>query len=139
MTWTGGCLCGDVRYKASEDPSWVGNCHCTQCQKFTGSAFQPGGRFSRDAFEWTKGRPTLYKSSDRASRGFCGCCGSSLTWETSDALYILVGSLDRAEDVQPEDHVWTETWLPWLKLDDDLPRRSGPPPGVELPPGWSES
>ncbi len=139
MEWTGGCLCGEVRFRATEDPEWVGHCHCTTCQKFTGSAFQTSGRFARDAFEWTKGRPTLYKSSERATRGFCARCGSSLTWETADALYVLVGSLDRAGDVQPEGHVWTKSWLSWLKLDDGLPRGLGPPPGVELPPGWPES
>ena len=35
----GGCLCGKVRYSASGDPVFVGVCHCTDCQKFTGSAF----------------------------------------------------------------------------------------------------
>ena len=35
----GGCLCGKVRYSASGDPAFVGVCHCTDCQKFTGSAF----------------------------------------------------------------------------------------------------
>ncbi len=36
---TGGCLCGHVRYSANADPVFVGVCHCTHCQRQTGTAF----------------------------------------------------------------------------------------------------
>ena len=39
MTWSGGCLCGKVRYEASETPGWVGHCHCRLCRRHTGAAF----------------------------------------------------------------------------------------------------
>ncbi len=122
MEWTGGCLCGDVRYRASQDPEWVGNCHCTMCRKNSGAAFTPWAVYSRETFEWTKGAPTLYRSSEPVTRGFCARCGSTLSWETAEKFGVAVGSLDRPEDVQPESHTNTGTWLPWIKLHDDLPR-----------------
>ena len=122
MEWTGGCLCGDVRYRASQDPEWVGSCHCTMCRKMSGAAFSTYAVFSRESFEWTKGAPAHYRSSEPTSRGFCARCGSTLSWEKTEKFGVMVGSLDRPEDVQPEDHNCTGTWLPWLKMDDNLPR-----------------
>ena len=122
MEWTGGCLCGDVRYRASQDPKWVGSCHCTMCRKISGAAFSTYAVYSRETFEWTKGVPTLYRSSEPTSRGFCANCGSTLSWETAETFGVMVGSLDRPEDVRPECHTYTGTWLPWIKMDDGLPR-----------------
>jgi hypothetical protein len=48
MEWTGGCLCGDIRFKAGKDPVWVGHCHCTLCRKQTGTAFTTGAIFAED-------------------------------------------------------------------------------------------
>jgi hypothetical protein len=39
-----------------------------------------------------------------------------------DRVQVALGSLDRPQDVQPDDHVWTERQMPWLNLVDDLPR-----------------
>jgi hypothetical protein len=125
MQWTGGCLCGDVRYQVSQDPEWVGSCHCTMCRKISGTAFSTYAVFSRETFEWTKGVPALYRSSEPTTRGFCARCGSTLSWETTEIFGVAVGSLDRPEDVQPECHTNTTTWLPWIKMDDDLPRLEG--------------
>lgn len=122
MEWTGGCLCGDVRYRASEDPEWVGNCHCSMCRKQNGAAFSTYAVFSPETFEWTKGMPTLYRSSQEVDRGFCARCGSTLSWESAEYFGVTVGSLDKPEDIRPECHTNTTTWLPWIKMDDDLPR-----------------
>ena len=126
MEWTGGCLCGDVHYRANVEPEWVGNCHCTICRKVSGAAFGTMAAFPRDGFEWTKGTPTYYQSSEKAKRGFCARCGSTLTWETSNIFSIFVGSLDRPEAMKPNGDFYTTTCLPWVKLDDDLPRFPGP-------------
>ena len=39
--FTGGCLCGQVRYECSADPFFMGNCHCRDCQKSSGGAYEP--------------------------------------------------------------------------------------------------
>ena len=125
MEWTGGCFCGDLRYRTNQDPEWVGSCHCTMCRKISGAAFSTYAVFPPETLEWTKGAPTQYRSSEATTRGFCARCGSTLSWETEEMFGVMVGSLDRPEDVQPECHTNTGTWLPWLKMDDDLPRLEG--------------
>ena len=128
MEWTGGCLCGAVRYRATADPVRAVNCHCGMCRKSSGAAFLTFVHFPLGAFAWTKGAPTRYRSSPEAGRGFCARCGSPLMMYESvlgDRVQVTLGSLDRAGDVRPDDHVWTESQLPWLHVEDDLPRFPG--------------
>ena len=125
MAWTGGCLCGAVRYRAAADPVRAVSCHCAICRRVSGAAFLTFVHFPLAAFRWTEGEPTRYRSSAGAERGFCGRCGSTLTMHETvlgDRVQVTLGSLDRPEDVRPDDHVWTESQLPWLRIDDDLPR-----------------
>lgn len=125
MEWTGGCMCGGVRYRAAADPVRAVNCHCGMCRKASGAAFLTFVHFPIDAFEWTEGEPARYRSSSEAERGFCGRCGSTLTMHESvleDRVQVTLGSLDRPESVRPDDHVWTESQLPWLRIKDELPR-----------------
>ena len=124
MNWTGGCLCGDVRFRATKDPDGARHCHCTLCRRQTGAAFITGVRFAGESFEWTKGKPAYFRDSMEVDRSFCARCGSSMTWEPPgrDDITVWAGSLDRAEDVHPISHWCTSTMLPWLKLDDGLPQ-----------------
>ncbi|WP_119462176.1 GFA family protein [Rhodospirillaceae bacterium SYSU D60014] len=125
MVWTGGCLCGDVQYRAEADPLRAVICHCGMCRRVSGAPFLAFVHFPVEAFTWTKGGPTRYRSSADAERGFCRRCGSTLTMHETvlaDRVQVTLGSLDRPQDVRPDDHVWTEEQLPWLRIDDDRPR-----------------
>jgi hypothetical protein len=125
MEWTGGCLCGAVRYRATVDPIRAVNCHCGMCRRASGAASLTHVHFRIEAFAWIQGEPTRYRSSAEAERGFCDRCGSTLTMHETvldDRVQVALGSLDRPEGVRPDDHVWTKSQLPWLGIDDDLPR-----------------
>ena len=125
VAWTGGCMCGVVRYRATADPIRAVNCHCGKCRRASGAAFLTHVHFPVEAFTWTQGEPTRWRSSADAERGFCARCGSTLTMHESvldDRVQVSLGSLDRPGDVRPDDHVWTESQLSWLKIDDALPR-----------------
>ena len=125
MDWTGGCLCGAVRFCATAEPTRALICHCGMCRRHSGAAFLSFVHFPVAAFTWTEGEPTRYRSSAEAERGFCTRCGSTLSMHETvleDFVQVTLGSLDRPQDVQPDDHVWTEDQLPWLKIEDDLPR-----------------
>ena len=125
MEWTGGCLCGAVRYRAGADPLRVVSCHCGMCRRASGAAFLTFVHFPVSAFAWIAGQPTRYRSSAEAERGFCAVCGSTLSMHESvlaDRVQVSLGSLDRPDLVRPDDHVWTRSQLPWLKLVDDRPR-----------------
>ena len=124
MEWTGGCLCGALRYRASADPVRVVNCHCGMCRRTSGAAFMTFVHFPASAFAWTA-PPTHYRSSADAERGFCPVCGSTLSMREPvlpDRVQVSLGSLDRPDLVRPDDHVWTNSQLPWLEVVDDLPR-----------------
>lgn len=125
MEWTGGCLCGRVRYLASTDPIRAVNCHCGTCRRTSGAAFMTFVHFPAGAFAWTGAEPTRYRSSADAERGFCAACGSTLSMHEAvlaDRVQVSLGSLDRPDLVRPDDHVWTSSQLPWLEVVDDLPR-----------------
>ncbi len=77
---TGGCLCGDIRYRITGPAIDEGICHCRMCQRATGGLMVAGMTVSRDAFRLTRGEPKYYKSSPLAERGFCANCGSSLIY-----------------------------------------------------------
>jgi hypothetical protein len=127
---TGGCLCGDVRYRVRGEPVHVGRCHCADCRKESGSAFTIYGQWPIDAFELT-GEIASYHG-----RGFCPRCGSRLLDPPGpgDTLVeIRIGSLDDAPfGLKPEAEVWVKRREPWLASVDDASQHdeNRPRPGT---------
>ena len=99
MEWTGGCLCGAVRYEVSEPPQKSGYCHCRMCQKASGAPCTVGVYFAKQALRITRGQPTFYRSSNVAERGFCRNCGSQLLYLPIGSKSI-VGNVGRSHTVQ---------------------------------------
>ena len=95
---TGGCQCGAVRFRVTQTGR-SSVCHCRMCQKAFGSFFAP--LVSAPAFEWTRGAPKWFASSNLARRGFCAHCGTPLAYETSHGMELAVGAFDRPEKVAP--------------------------------------
>ena len=127
--WTGGCLCGAIRYEVRGDPIYIGHCHCSRCRKSSGAAFLTAALFPKDSIQWTTQVPKLYPSSAGVDRGFCPDCGSSLTFQSPGRLLLLIGSLDRPEEIDMSDprrfeanHVFFSEKLPWFHIEDNLPR-----------------
>ena len=129
MDWTGGCLCGAIRYKSSEAPHFASYCHCGMCRKSSGAPYAGFVQFSEDAVQWLEGRPREYQSSPGIIRRFCGDCGSSLTFETEGVMFLSLGSLDKPENVRFECHTYTNTKLASIDLTDGLPQHPGPAGG----------
>ena len=128
---TGGCMCGSIRYEASAQPFWSGYCHCRTCQRATGGPFGLFVDFRRDELKFSKGKPKIYHSTPWGERGFCANCGSPISMgyrgehmskERLECIGIYVGSLDEPEIAHPTEHQAVETQLPWLVVDDGLPR-----------------
>jgi hypothetical protein len=126
MEWTGGCLCGAIRYRASEAPQWASYCHCGMCRKVSGAPFMGFVEFPARTLQWTQGQPAQYHSSDGVIRRFCSTCGSSLTFEADGLVFISLGSLDSPEHVVVERHCYTKDRLPGIVLADGLPQFPGP-------------
>ena len=130
MEWTGGCLCGAVRYRVTGAALRGTICHCGICRRASGAAFLVWAILESNQHAWTKGEPASFQSSPRVLRKFCRACGSPLSFQFDDAVSdriigVTVGSLDRPEDFPPTRHNWTSSQLPWISLADGLPRNAG--------------
>ena len=108
LRMTGGCQCGAVRYahrwRRSRNPSI---CHCRMCQKAFGAFYAPLVGVPLDRFEVTRGKLSIFKSSDVVERGFCRDCGTPLSFRNldSDEINVSIGSLDDPKAVKPIDPV----------------------------------
>lgn len=121
----GGCACGAVRYRVAGPPRRVTHCHCLHCRRTSGAPFVTWAEFEAAAFEIVAGSPGRYESKPKVTREFCTACGTQLTYRHADeprTLDITACSLDAPDDLRPEDHVWAQRMLPWLRLEDGLPR-----------------
>lgn len=117
--YTGGCLCGDVRFVASGQPLRVGLCHCLDCRKHHGALFHASAIFPQDAVK-IDGR-----THDYAGRFFCPHCGSSVFSKSDDEIELHLGSLDAPSQLIPSYELWTvrrETWLPAFPVDERYDR-----------------
>lgn len=123
----GGCLCGAVRYALHGAPEWSAHCHCRSCQKATGAAFTTWVGLKTENFQVTKGEITVCNTSPGVERGFCGRCGTSLTYVAEEGwpgqVSILAPTLDDPGIASPTAHVNVEHQLAWVKLSDGLPKR----------------
>lgn len=124
----GGCLCGRVRYSADAEPAFVSVCHCTDCQKFSGSAFATVVGVPASALRVTGTLKTFTKVGDSGKpihRCFCPECGCGVT-EKADALpavvMICVGTLDDRRWVKPVSQIYCDSAQPWVKLGRELRR-----------------
>jgi len=105
---TGSCLCGAVTYEVTGRLHNVVMCHCGQCRKMTGHAFA-SIPVKSDAITLTA-QPTLkwFASSDRAERGFCSTCGTSLFWQSPDSPFwgVAAGSIDGDTGLRTKGHIF---------------------------------
>ena len=123
--YTGGCLCGAVRFKARGEPVNSSHCHCDMCRRASGAPVVTFIGFPIEAVAWTKGGPKIYKSSSFAPRGFCPDCGSQLTFQFDkrpERISFNVGCLDDPEMAHPTRHLYAQEAISWMKMEDGLPR-----------------
>ncbi|MDQ5849121.1 MAG: GFA family protein [Pseudomonadota bacterium] len=122
QTHEGGCLCGAVRYRARNQPVRTSACHCTFCQRRTGSAFGVGAYFKQEDVEVLRGALTTYEHrSDETQRWlriqFCPHCGTTVTWtvEAMPGMRALgLGTFDDPKWLKVERFGWFRSAHPWV-------------------------
>lgn len=120
---SGGCQCGAVRFRvtgALKDPSI---CHCRMCQKAFGSFYAPLVSVTDTGFAWTRGAPKYFQSSNHVRRGFCGNCGTPLSYEGPDGVAIAIGAFDAPERVRPVVQFGVEAKVAYVDHLHELPGR----------------
>ena len=132
--FTGGCVCGAIRYECDAEPIMMFKCHCRDCQHISGGGHAPVLLFPRKAVRITKGSLQQYATESLAggehARGFCGRCGSSISGGKSAAtIGILAGSLDDPSRFKPAHIVYAQSAQDWDHMDPALTAfRQMPPP-----------
>lgn len=131
----GHCLCQRVRYEVPFPfMGKVAHCHCSMCRRAAGSIAVTWFTVEKTAFKSVGDPMTVFKSSDHGERGFCGHCGTPITFWSAhyrDTVDVTLASLEHPGNIQPDLHIWTATRLPWLKLDTHLPDREGDADDIE--------
>ena len=125
----GRCLCGAVRF--AFDPAAVlsrSYCHCESCRRATSAPVTAWITVRDSGLRWSVGRPRIHASSPGVRRGFCGECGSPLSY-ASDAhpgqTDVPAAALVEPDQGAPEAHVHWGERLRWLRLVDKLPKSEG--------------
>lgn len=137
---TGGCQCGRVRYSVEVESADAYLCHCRMCQRATGGVFAALTQVPRAAVTWTAAEPERYRSSPIAVRGFCGACGTPLTYEGdgSEHMYLTVGSFDEPGRFKPFGHFGVESrHEAWADTSDLPDKRTDELPNITAK--WMEA
>lgn len=127
IPFTGGCLCGALRYECLAEPIVMGNCHCRHCQQATGTAFAAAILVPSNAVKIVgdvKYYDVIGDSGKIVGRGFCPNCGSRLFSKPPlpELLGIMAGSLDDPSEFQPGMDFYTASAQPWDYMNPDLPK-----------------
>jgi hypothetical protein len=131
---TGGCLCGAVRYEYEGEVGPASYCHCADCRRCTGSAFNIGVRAEARRFRVLRGSPKAFTktgdSGNELTRHFCPECGSPLYTSSPhhpDSYYLKAGCLDDPTIVRATHQSWAKSRIPWATISPDLPSFSEAP------------
>ncbi len=130
MKIDGGCQCGQVSFEAEIDPENVLICHCTDCQRLTGSPFRVTVLTSRESIRLTGNPPKVYVKTGDSGRKrvqyFCSECGSPMftggEGADGEAWGIRWGSIRQRRELAPKRQIWFRSAAPWLDRIANLPR-----------------
>lgn len=120
--FTGGCVCGAIRYECDAEPIMMFKCHCRDCQHVSGGGYAPVLLFSNKDLRFTKGMVQYYATESMAGgaheRGFCAECGSRLSGGKSPTtIGVVAGSLDDPSLFRPTMDIHVVDAQPWDLLD----------------------
>ena len=128
----GSCLCNKVKIQVPDKFEYVGNCHCSECRKFSGSAFATAAGVDFSEFRITEGDEFVayYHKTEDTVLGFCRNCGSNLFSKklASKKYNIRLGILDDAPTQKPAFHIFVGSKAPWYDINDDLKQFEEMPP-----------
>jgi hypothetical protein len=123
-------MCGGIRYRVSARPEYAGYCHCTRCQRRTGSAAAISARVVAGSFAVSEGEDLIayYRPEQGFEKAFCSRCGSALFSRNPadhDEVFVRMGTFDGDPGVRPSYRQFVAYAAPWEPIPDDgLPRHA---------------
>jgi len=129
----GGCACGHVRYRLLNRPLFVHCCHCTRCQRETGTPYAHHAMIEYTNFLVTAGEPSyVLVPTDSGGKHWVSRCPHCQTamWNehgTRKAItrYVRVGTLDKPDALAPLAHIFVRSKQAWVALDESTPKFRG--------------
>jgi len=121
---TGGCLCGGVRFEVTEPPVVASYCHCTRCQRRTGTAAAISARIVPGSLRVVSGQELVkaWVPDDGFAKEFCSVCGSAL-WSRNPAdpemISVRMGAFDADPGIRPSYRQFVAYAAPWEPIPDD--------------------
>ncbi len=125
----GGCACGAIRFVMADAPYAVNCCHCSDCQRETGSAFAVNAAIETPLLQVSGPAPLVDHLASASGAGQtvmrCPQCHTAL-WSHYGALgekaaFVRAGTLDDPALCSPTAHIWTRSKQPWVALDPAIP------------------
>lgn len=132
--YTGGCLCGAVRFEIDGGIRNIVYCHCSQCRKAQGSAFAANGIVDSGKFRIVRGEDklTAYESTPGQLKYFCKICGSPIMSKRPTVpgqVRIRLGTIESPISERPQAHIFTTSKANWETICGDLPQYEEYEPG----------
>lgn len=136
VTFSGGCLCGAVRYTCNAEPAMAGHCHCEDCRRSSGTGHSSHLGVPEESVTLT-GDTSAYSrpanSGNVVTRHFCPTCGAPVFSRNSGMpgmLFLRASSLDDMEVFRPQLHVFASRAASWDKPGEGIPAFDLMPPGM---------
>ena len=127
-TYEGGCTCAAIRYRMETKPLFVHCCHCHWCQRETGTSYVLNAMIEADRVTLLQGKPVMVLTPSNSGKGQkvwrCPECYIALWSNYSRAgnkmHFVRVGTLDEANRLPPDIHIFTASKQPWVVIPDGL-------------------
>lgn len=128
MTTRGHCLCKETAWEFDGEISWACYCHCDDCRRNCAAPVVAWLGVSASDFKWLGKAAKMINSSSGVNRYFCATCGSPMGFAADHypgGMHLYAASLDDPTNFKPTFHVNYQSKLPWLEMNDDLPKYDG--------------
>ena len=131
---SGSCFCKKVNYEITGNMGVFQYCHCSRCQKVSGSAHASNVFVSPDDFKWLGGEDSVGRYDPPETKyfatSFCKNCGSSLPWLSKSGQVVIVpaGSLDDDPGIRPSKNIFCGSRSAWYTAASSLPEHEEGPP-----------
>ena len=125
--FSGSCLCGEVKFEVVGPFKAFQYCHCSRCQKTSGSAHAANIFVNPEQLTWLQGEDKVmrYEVADAKyyATTFCKNCGSKLPWLTKPGNNLLIpaGSLDETPEIRPKSSIFWGSRAGWYICPSELP------------------
>jgi len=130
----GGCLCGQLRYTVNAEPVFTGVCHCKDCQKESGTAFNVAVAVPLSAVS-IQGSPRTFTTKGDSGKDYvrrlCPNCGSTILSEPAalpGIAALRAGTLDDTSWLKPGMEIYCDSAQPWVQLGGSMQRFPKMPP-----------